>query len=104
MLRPWRPGLLKAPQSLCMTRAKRPALPPREVKGIAVRWLLVSPVKIEHCAQQHVGAVFDVLGLREFFGGMADAGDAGDKDHAHGADAGYLLSVMSGATGHRPGG
>src|SRR5882724_13594442 len=35
---------------------------------------------------------------------MADAADAGNKDHTHRTDAGYLLSVVPGAAGHYPGG
>src|SRR5882724_344516 len=54
--------------------------------------------------QQDVGAVLDVLRSREFFGRMADSADTRDKYHPHRADTRNLLSVVSGAAGHRFGG
>jgi hypothetical protein len=61
-------------------------------------------VKLQDGLQEDVGTVFDILRARQFFGRVADAANAGDEDHANGANAGDLLSVVSRAAGHKFGG
>src|SRR4030095_16460809 len=53
--------------------------------------------------KQDVGAVGDVFRTREFAGGVADTGDAGNEDHADRTEARHVLGVGTRTGGQQPG-
>jgi hypothetical protein len=58
-------------------------------------------IEFQQCVKQHIRAVGDVFGTGEFAGGVADAADARDEDHADWAKAGHVLGIVAGARGHQ---
>ena len=83
------------------SRSARPSRPrPSSPNGTPDRALAQRSVRGQNRPQEHVRAVGDVRGPREFLGRMADAADARDEDHADRPELRHRLRVVARAARH----
>src|SRR5215472_2721655 len=94
------PGSRRTRPAACAMRSRTWAM----FSAMDMNLTSVRLVEHQHTLEQHVGAVLHILRTRELLGRMADAADAGNKDHAYRPDGCDLLRVMTGAAGHELGG
>ena len=61
----------------------------------------VDIIEFKKTAQQHIGAVLNVLWSRELLRCMADAADTRDENHPDGSEPRHVLRIVTGAGGQQ---
>ena len=60
----------------------------------------VDIIEFKNTAQQHIGAVLNVLWSRELLRCMADAADTRNENHPDGSEPRHVLRIVTGAARH----